>query len=173
MKQMETTEKKIGDSTFYIKPFPAFVAANISGDLAALITPLLGGLAPLLGEGENKEENVMDRDVGDVLPSLSAAFSSLSGDKFERLMKKLLIDHKNIAVVNEDVTDGEVQVLTYDTANEVFCGEVQDMYILCWEVIRLNFKGFFKKLGARFGGVIQGLMSKVENPSTVSGETLT
>lgn len=173
MKQLETTEKKIGDSVFYIKPFPAFVAANISGDLAALITPLLGGLAPLLGEGGNNEENVMDRDVGDVLPSLSAAFSSLSGEKFERMMKKLLIDHKNIAVMNEAVTGGEVQVLTYDTANEVFCGEVQDMYILCWEVIRLNFKGFFKKLGTRFGGVIQGLMSKAGNPSTTNGETLT
>ena len=37
MKQMEVTEKKIGDNTFYIKPFPAFVAVNISGDLASVV----------------------------------------------------------------------------------------------------------------------------------------
>ena len=49
MKQMEVTEKKIGDNTFYIKPFPAFVAVNISGDLASVVTPLLGGVAALVG----------------------------------------------------------------------------------------------------------------------------
>lgn len=173
MKQLETTEKRIGDSIFYIKPFPAFVAANISGDLAALITPLLGGLAPLLGNGTAQNGDVMDMDVSDVLPSLTEAFSSLSGDKFERLMKKLLIDHKNIAVVNEETTNGEVQLMSYDLANEVFCGEVQDMYILCWEVIRLNFKGFFKKLGTRFGGVIQAITQKTGTPSTANGESLT
>ena len=30
MKQQETTQKTIGENTFYIRPFPAFRAANIS-----------------------------------------------------------------------------------------------------------------------------------------------
>lgn len=59
-------------------------------------------------------------------------------------MKKLLIDNKNVSVESE-ATDGQVKVLDYDIANEVFCGDVQDMYILCFEVIRLNFKGFSRK----------------------------
>ena len=162
MKQTEVTEKIIGGNNFYIKPFPAFVAANISGDLAALITPMIGGLAPLLAE--KKVDNIMDADAEDVLPAISSAFSGLSGDKFERLMKKLLIDHKNISVEAE-ATGGNVKIMDYDTANEVFCGDVQDMFILCFEVIRINFGGFFKKLGAQFGS-LQEVVQKVTPRST-------
>ena len=162
MKQTEVTEKIIGGNNFYIKTFPAFVAANISGDLAALITPMIGGLAPLLAE--KKVDNIMDADAEDVLPAISSAFSGLSGDKFERLMKKLLIDHKNISVEAE-ATGGNVKIMDYDTANEVFCGDVQDMFILCFEVIRINFGGFFKKLGAQFGS-LQEVVQKVTPRST-------
>ena len=174
MKQMEVTEKKIGDNTFYIKPFPAFVAVNISGDLASVVTPLLGGVAALVcgkvgedGSSAGTEKNIMDVDVEDALPVLTSAFSSISGDKFERLMKKLLIDNKNISVESE-ATDGEVKLLSYDLANEVFCGDVQDMYILCFEVIRLNFKGFFSKIGDRFGD-LKGIL-QMKAPGTQSTE---
>ena len=173
MKQLEVTEKRIGDSTFFIKPFPAFLAANISGDLVAVITPILGALIPVLGseakEGE-KTENILDKSVDDALPALSKAFSSLSGDDFERIMKKLLTDNKNISVECE-ATDGDVKLLTYDLANEVFCGDIQDMYMLCWEVIRINFSGFFKKLGARSGSLL-GTIQKVAPGLTVT-ESLT
>ena len=175
MKQMEVTEKTIGESTFYLKPFPAFVAVNISGELAAILTPMIGGIASLVGvKGgdeatgtEEKPGGIMDVDIDDALPALSKAFSNLSGDKFEKLMKKLLIDHKNISVECE-ATDGNTKLLTYDLANEVFCGDVQDMYILCFEVIRLNFAGFFSKLGVQFGS-LKALLQK-ETPNTDGGE---
>lgn len=173
MKQMEVTEKTIGENTFYLKPFPAFVAVNISGELAAILTPMLGGIAALVGATSNgsgteeKPDSIMDVEIEDALPALSQAFSGLSGDKFERLMKKLLIDHKNISVEGE-ATDGDAKLLTYDLANEVFCGDVQDMYILCFEVIRLNFKGFFTKLGAQFGN-LKDLLPKTA-PDTGSTE---
>mgnify|MGYP001519902138 CR=1 FL=1 len=146
MKQMEVTEKQIGESTFYIKPFPAFTAVNISGELAAILSPLLGGVAALVGGGSNEEG---------------------SSEKPKNIMD---VDHKNISVVCE-ATDGEVKLLNYDLANEVFCGDVQDLYILCFEVIRLNFKGFFKKIGAQFGSLKELLQNQA--PNTGSGETST
>lgn len=156
MKQMEVVEKHIGENTFYMRPFPAFVAANISGDLAKVISPILGSLTPLIGNNDKSGGNVLDIEVDKALPAVSTAFSGLSGDDFERVMKKLLVDHKNISVEGE-ATGGNVAVMDYDTANEVFCGDVQDMYILCWEVIKLNFGGFFKKLGAQSGS-LQGVI---------------
>ena len=168
MKQMEVTEKKIGESTFYIKPFPAFTAANISGELASIFTPIIGSIAPLLGGAADGNVNIMDAEIDQALSAVTNAFSGLSGEKFESLMKKLLIVNKNISVENAEATDGECKLLTYDLANEVFCGEVQDMYMLCFEVIKLNYKGFFKKLGARFGN-LQGLLEKV-SPSLASSE---
>lgn len=175
LKQMEVIEKKIGDNTFYIKKFPAFTAVNISGELAAVLAPFIGGVAAVAGKGNAEAEsgdnpvNILDTDIEDAMPVFIQAFSNLSGDKFERLMKKLLIDHKNVSVEGES-TDGEVKLLTYDIANEVFCGDVQDMFVLCFEVIKLNFNGFFKKIGTRFGGLTAAL-KKV--PATESGETST
>ncbi len=170
VKQMEVTEKKIGENTFYIKPFAAFTAVNISGDLAAIATPLLGGLAALLGtggqEGQEDQKNVMDVQVEDALPVLTQAFKGISGDSFERLMKKLLINHENISVEG-DSTEGKVKLLTYDLANEVFCGDVQDMYILCFEVIRLNFKGFFSKISAQFGDLASLVQKKVQGTQSM------
>ena len=150
MKQLDPIEKVIGENKFYIRPFPAFVAANISGELWSVLTPILGGLAPVLMH----EGDVSNMDMESVLPLLSSALTSLSGDKFESIIRKLLTNHKNIAVENED-TEGKAVMLTYDLANEVFCGEVQDMYVLCFEVIKLNYSGFFKKIGDRFGNLSQ------------------
>lgn len=160
MKQMEVTEKKIGESTFYIKPFPAFTAANISGELVSIFTPIIGSIAPIFAGTVDGNVNIMDTDLDQALPAVTNAFSGLSGEKFEMLMKKLLIVNKNISVENAEATEGQVKLLTHDLANEVFCGEVQDMYMLCFEVIKLNYKGFFKKLGARFGN-LQGLLKKM------------
>lgn len=161
MKQLEVIQKEIGEATFYIKPFPAFIAANLSGDLAALVAPLLSGLVPMIAD---EKTDILNMNVEAAVPALSSAFSGLSGDAFERLMKKLLIDHKNISVECE-ITGGNVKIMDYDLANEVFCGEIQDMYILCFEVIRLNFGSFFKKLGTRFGN-LQGVLGTVIPRST-------
>ena len=165
MKQTDVIEKVIGDAHFYIRPFPAFVAANISGDLAALVTPMLASLAPLFedkkedGTTEPKEFDIMNLDVAQALPAVSSAFSGLNGATFEKLMRKLLTDNGNISVECE-ATDNNVKLMDYDTANAVFCGEIQDMFILCFEVIRINFGSFFKKLVSRFGG-LQGAIDKL------------
>lgn len=145
MKQHETTEKKIGENTFYIRPFAAFTAANVSGDLIAVLAPAVAGLAPLAmgADDSDTEPDFMNLDVA----SFSGAMSGLSGDKVESLLKKLLTKHDNISVETED----GVKRLDNDLANEIFCGSAQDMFILAVEVINVNFKGFFKKIGGQFG----------------------
>lgn len=176
MRRMQTIEKVIGENTFYIRPFGAFAAANISGELAALLSPILAGIAPLFGgldtgdNGSDAEANPLDMDIEEAMPAISSALSTISGDKVERMMRRLLIDQQNISVQGED-TDGNTVILDKDLADEVFCGELQDMFILCYEVIKLNFKGFFKKVGIRSGSLIDKL--KKETPTSENGETST
>jgi hypothetical protein len=85
--------------------------------------------------------DVMSIDVS----GFSTALSSLSGDKLEMVMRKLLVQHRNISVQ----LDGEKEtvVLDKDTADEAFCGSAEDMFVLAFEVIQANFKGFFGKIG--------------------------
>jgi hypothetical protein len=98
---------------FFITPFPAFVSANMTVDLASLFVPLLGTFANL--------KDGMDTDMEIAAPKIAEAFSSISGEKVERLMKKLLTDRKNISVTLEN---GDTERLTEDLANEIFSDRV-------------------------------------------------
>lgn len=151
LRQTEPREAIVDGVKFYIRPLPAFKAANLTGELAAVLAPLFASFASL----NNKEENndgLMDIEIEQAAPLVSKAFEGISGDKVEILLKKLLISNKNIAVKFED-EDGEeeIEILTEEIANEIFCGEVQSMFILAYHVIRLNFNGFFKKLAGPSG----------------------
>lgn len=145
LKQMEAQKVNIGDNTFYIKPFPAFKAANITGDLASVFSPLIGVIAPLVGNGD-----LMDVDVNKAAEALSGS-TAINGDKLESLMSKLLLG-ENIVIEYED-DDGKThqEKLNRDLADEVFCGNVQDMFVLCVYVIKLNFNGFFERLATLSG----------------------
>lgn len=157
LKQITPTVEKVGDMEFYIRPFPAFKAANITGELASVLAPLLGMLAPLVaGDGkkaeEGSEEGLLDVDAGKAAEAM-ANCPDIDGDRMERLMKKLLLGG-HIAVELEDENGNvEQQHLTQDLADEIFCGNIQDMFVLCYHVIRLNFRGFFAKLPTLSGKV--------------------
>jgi hypothetical protein len=73
----------------------------------------------------------------------------------EVLLHKLLTKYRNVTVELSDGSDA--QILTDDLANEVFCGDAQDMFILAFEVIKVNFSGFFKNLAIPFGKVTSAL----------------
>lgn len=150
LRQTESREAIVDGVKFYIRPLPAFKAANLTGELAGVLAPLFASLVPLVDD--EKEESLMDVKAEEAAPYVAQAFESISGDKVEMLLKKLLINNKNIAVKFED-EDGEenIEILTEELANEIFCGEVQGMFILAYHVIRLNFNGFFKKLAGPSG----------------------
>mgnify|MGYP005925392383 FL=1 len=163
MKQLEAREVVIGENRFYIRPFPAFKAANLSGELATLIAPIISGVSMLAGDEEKEGKNIFDMDIKDTAPAITAAFSSISGDKIEKILKHLLLSGNNVSV---EIPNERVQLLTEEIANEVFCADVQDMFLLAFEVIKTNYSGFFKKLGTRFGSLgkkVQTAMPSTEN----------
>ena len=142
MKQHEVKrEKELSGVKFYIRAFPAFTAANLSGELVSAISPAMAGLVPLATR--RGQADIMNVDVS----QFKSALEGLSGDKLEMLLKKLLTKHGNISVE----TDDGVRLLDNDLANEVFCGEVQNMFVLAFEVIQANYGNFFKNLADQFG----------------------
>lgn len=157
LKQLEPTIVTIGEVKFYICPFPAMKAANISGELTTVLSPLLGALTPILDkindsddDSDNSEKSFLDENAGEVLGSVMTNVS-IKGDDVERLMKKLLLGGHISVEYESDDGNTESEKLTADLLNELFCGNVQDMYVLCWHVIKTNFGGFFKKLSALSG----------------------
>lgn len=171
MKQLEPREVKVGENIYYIRPLPAFKAANLTGELAALVLPLVSGLAPLIAAVDpDKEDNgLLDIDVEDATPAVASAFAQLDGDKVEKILRHLLLSGNNISI---EVPGEKTRLLSEDLANEVFCTDVQDMFILAFEVIRTNYNGFFKKLAARFGKVVEGLKKKAAAQNATATSTL-
>ena len=155
MKQFDIkSERVLGENLYFVRPFPAFVSANLSGELSTIVIPILSSVLPLVG-GKDNLDNLLDIDVEVAAPALASGLSSLSGDKIEGLLKKLLVKYKNISVQLEG--ENEAQLLTEDMANDLFCGDAQDLFILAFDVIKANFSGFFKKLGGQFGSLLKGL----------------
>ena len=143
-RRVEGKEVSVGGEIFVIYPFGAFTAANLSGELGSMLGPMIGAIAPLVADTKIS----LDDDVATAAPQLATAFSSLSGEKLERLMKKLLCS-QNIVTK----TDGEW--LTEEMADEIFCGKVDEMFQLAFFVLRENFGGFFEKAGSLFGKLTQ------------------
>lgn len=175
MKAMEVTQKTIDDYTYYIRPIPAFPAAGLSAELLNFLSPIVGGLVPIIGsvvgsgigdkiaqsnDGSKKDGSTLtdeelleimgNIDIESIMPSIQTALDGLDGNRTEALMRKLLITYGNVYVEGE-ATDGNSKQLDNGLANAVFCGDVQNMYVLCFYVIQVSFKGFFKKLLNRFG----------------------
>lgn len=157
LKQMQPEQVMISGNTFYIYPFPAFIAANMSGEIVSLLMPMIASLAPALG----KSKNILDTDVSEAVPYLAGSFSTLSGDKVESLLRKLLLQN-NVGVHMDGSKDA--QWLTYDLSNEIFCADAQDMFILAYHVIRVNYKGFFEKLGNLSGSVKDKMQQMIGFP---------
>lgn len=155
LKQMEVTNVKIGENTFFIKPFKAFEAVNLSGELTSVISPLVGAFAPLVGNG-----NILDTEIS--ADKVVDAFSgvNIDGNKLERLMKKLLLGGNVVIEYEDESGETKQETLDQDLANEVFCGNVQDMFVLCIHVIKLNFNGFFKRL-ATLSGKAEQVVAKI------------
>lgn len=154
LKQLEPTIQVVSGMKFYITPFSAFKAANLTGELASTLAPLLGALAPLAGNG-----NIMDIDASKAGEAM-ANCTCISGDNIEKLMRSLLLGGHIVVEENQDLGIEEATQLDEDIINEIFCGEVQDMFILCYHVIRLNYKGFFGKFTSLFGGA--GMVKKAK-----------
>lgn len=141
MKQFDTITKNFGGNSFFIRPFGAFDASRITGELSATLIPLISGLLPAVSNANDVDDlKDVNIDYDRLGPSLASSFSSLDGEKLEHLLRLLLVDKNNISVRIGGET--EVQALTYDIANDIFAGDLQDMFMLAVEVIKVNFNGF-------------------------------
>jgi hypothetical protein len=153
---------EVGERKFHIFPFPAFKCINITGELGAIILPIMAAVIPLFKSSLiNDDKDVLDTDISNI--NVSTVFQNFSGDKLEKLMRELVLDSGNVTY-NAD--DGKIRRLDEDAVNEIFCGEVDGLFILAFEVMRLNFGGFFGRLLTRFGvqeGQVPEMMEKLKN----------
>jgi len=149
----EIAQVSIGDNVFCVRKFRAFPSARISGNVIALLAPLLGGAGALFDawggsddggdDGGADNSSLLNQDIASFLPDLAEGLAKLDGRKLEVMLGELLIDEGCISY------DGNR--LTQDMVDEVFCGDLKGMLTLAVEVIKLNYGSLFTLLGFQFG----------------------
>lgn len=84
MKQFDTVTKNFGGNAFFIRPFGAFDAARITGDLSSTLVPLVSGLIPAVSNAKDVDTlSEVAIDYEKLGPSLAESFSMLEGEKIE------------------------------------------------------------------------------------------
>lgn len=169
IKQIEPNRVSLCGVDFAIYPFGAMKAANLSGELGKFLGPVVAGCLPLIGSNDD----VLSLDLKDAMPLVTGAFSTLDGDTIEKLFRKLLLQQNISCSYTDPATGQQVQTwLTQDVLDQIFCQNVDDMYRLAYEVINVNFKGFFKKLLGQSGGLSQKVVTiwsgSMENSTEVN-----
>lgn len=165
LKQLEQTQVAVGGYEFFITPFPAFKAANLSGELADVLAPIFAALVPLI----DSLDGGLDTDLADIdIAKASSAIANIriSGDRMEVLMKKLLLGGNVVVKLCDDDGNEEADRLDENIVNEIFCGNVQDMFVLCYKVIQINFGGFFGKIGS-LSGKAKSIMTQKATPRRI------
>ena len=64
-KQAEVKKVQVGDNTFYLQPFSAFKTVHLTGELSALVGPVLSALAPFMSD-----EKPLESSIGEAVPSI-------------------------------------------------------------------------------------------------------
>ena len=167
---IQPVEKELAGYVFYIRPFAAFVSSNVFTDILSIISPLAMSLLPALfdEDGDGEEKSLLDMDLEKAAPFVIKAFSSISSEKMDKTLKALLIRERNIHFAEVGGQENDVALLDYDTANAMFVGDLADMYLLAFEVIRINYGNFFERLSNRSGSP-GGLLRNLANMTNMAG----
>ena len=134
--------KSVEDATFYVQAFNPFGAIKILGDLQNIIAPIMGGVVGQQGEeGENAKLGISVEAI------CKGLHDYVDGDNLLRVIKMLI----NPDFISVSIEGGQPKRLTDDLVNLVFAGRTQGLFELCYEVIKINYDGFFTIFGDLFG----------------------
>lgn len=169
---LEPVEVTVGENKFYILKFPALKAANVLGKLNTVLSPIASGLVPLVGlasKGDGKKASLFDADISKAIPLLTNALVSLDGDSLQNTLELLLLKHNNVTIEYTD-NNGNTQTekLNRDLIDSVFCGDLQDLFMLAYHVISINYGSFFAKALTQFGNPSPKQETQKKSKSTVS-----
>lgn len=137
--RFDVKNKKIGENTFYVRPLPPLTALRLYGDLQKTLTASLRGGLTTKGESDSITETLLNSDIniGNIIAQLGANFN---GEVLTQFTERLL-DKDYVSVKPKGET--EAVVLDEQMVNELFTGNILEMFKLEFFVIEVNFGDFF------------------------------
>lgn len=132
----------IGNREFTAHKMNAFEANKILLRLNKIVLPVLGGLTK-----NSKGGSLMDMD-------LSEAAGLIAENLTEETMDTIVFPLFNSSKVYDK--EAKMFIANSTAINQAFTADnLMDFYTLVWEVLKLNFAGFFGQVANRFGSVTE------------------
>lgn len=151
---IKVKEFELDGVKFYIRAMNPFEALKLQGDLAKLISPIIGKVGKAFSQGKSETEKVSISSIleSDFSGGLEGVFNAIAenidGDKLAVYMRRILEPRY---VAYQTVTMDNPKQLDESCYMEVFSGNLSGMYLLAWEVLKHNFGDFFSRFSSLSG----------------------
>lgn len=148
---IEYKEKEIGGRLFKVRAMPPLKSLELLGDLQAVFTT---GLSGNLAEGKEGQKFIdKDLDIGNIIAGIG---KNLKGAALVSFATRIINeDYVNV----KEPEAHEFERLTQVKFNNIFIGNLKNMFLLMQFVLEVNYGDFFENLPS-LTGVVQALAMK-------------
>ena len=136
--------KTVNDVVFHVQCFDPFTALRVLGDLQRVLSPIVGSMVGSANATDVESINILSKSISNICNGLH---EYVDGDTLVKLIEMLVRED----YISVSIEGGTPKRLSKDLVNLVFNGNPGGVLELAYEVVKVNYGGFFTIFSTLFG----------------------
>ena len=137
--------KTVNDVVFHVQCFDPFTALRVLGDLQRVLSPIVGSMVGSANAADVESINILSKSISNICNGLH---EYVDGETLVKLIEMLVRED----YISVSIEGGTPKRLSKDLVNLVFNGNPGGVLELAYEVVKVNYGGFFTIFSTLFGG---------------------
>lgn len=140
----EVKLKTVNDAVFHVQCFDPFTSLRVLGDLQRVLSPIVGSMVGSANATNVETINILSKSIGNICKGLH---DYVDGETLVKLVEMLVRED----YISVSIEGGSPKRLSKDLVNLVFNGNPAGVLELAYEVVKVNYGGFFTIFNTLFG----------------------
>ena len=136
--------KTVNDVVFHVQCFDPFTALRVLGDLQRVLSPIVGSMVGSANATDVESINILSKSISNICNGLH---EYVDGETLVKLIEMLVRED----YISVSIEGGTPKRLSKDLVNLVFNGNPGGVLELAYEVVKVNYGGFFTIFKNLFG----------------------
>lgn len=136
--------KTVNDVVFHVQCFDPFTALRVLGDLQRVLSPIVGSMVGSANATGVESINILSKSISNICNGLH---EYVDGETLVKLIEMLVRED----YISVSIEGGTPKRLSKDLVNLVFNGNPGGVLELAYEVVKVNYGGFFTIFKTLFG----------------------
>ena len=136
--------KTVSDVVFHVQCFDPFTALRVLGDLQRVLSPIVGSMVGSANATDVESINILSKSISNICNGLH---EYVDGETLVKLIEMLVRED----YISVSIEGGTPKRLSKDLVNLVFNGNPGGVLELAYEVVKVNYGGFFTIFSTLFG----------------------